>query len=90
MLQIEHPWINILDEMLTQMLLLWSVEMVIVGAMIGVQRSFDFCVRLGVQIGVQLVVDGVSSQLVLKLVLLLLFFWLVKMIFLVAKIASWF
>ena len=36
------------------MLLLWSVEMVIVLAMIGVQLSFDFFVRLGVQIGVQL------------------------------------
>ena len=70
--------------MLTQMLLLWSVEMVIVVAMIGVQLSFDFCVRLGVQIGVQLDADGVSSQFVLMLVLLLLFFWLVKMVFLVA------
>ena len=69
--------------MLTQLLLLWSVEMVIVGAMIGVQRSFDFCVRLGVQIGVQLDADGVSSQFVLMLVLLLLLLWLVKMVFLV-------
>ena len=76
--------------MLTQMLLLWSVEMVIVLAMIGVQLSFDFCDRLGVQIGVQLDVDGVSSQFVLMLVLLLLFFWLAKMVFLVAKNASWF
>ena len=46
--------------MLTQMLLLWSVEMVIVLAMIGVQLSFDFCFRLGVQIGVQLDVDGAN------------------------------
>ena len=76
--------------MLTQMLLLWSVEMVIVVAMIGVQLCFDFCVRLGVQISVQLDIEGVSSQFVLMLLLLLLFFWLVKMVFLVAKIASWF
>ena len=76
--------------MLTQMLLLWSVEMVIVVAMIGVQLCFDFCVCLGVQISVQLDIDGVRSQFVLMLVLLLFLFWLVKMVFLVAKIASWF
>ena len=45
--QIEHPWINIVHKMLTQLGLLWLVKMVIVVAIIGVQLSFYFCVHLG-------------------------------------------